>query len=1456
MLRLRGGAGESDPIHDWERYSSLPGRSRSADLKVVDAAVRDMVGSPESPRLLRRVLQEIARWKASKTPRSARWRAVDELEKAVQSELSRHEARTAEPVATMQPPLPPVEGFAGAIGFEAELHGYAVSLPRGDVAADYDAVVENSHLKIVLDTGVDTILEVVSKPARLLAGGQDDGRAEGAHVVAAFDHVLTSLGNVSDRGALLERVFTRRDGYRVDPMAAGLRITAKGDRERLFMHYTVGIPVNGLIPFLHHAARHARRETGISAAAHQHLAQALAFGDRMAAEYTDWLAGRQQLGQLSRAEDVPSLAGFLALTYTQFAAVAQKAISGDNLSKNYSVVTSRVSLGGVRKGLSLPAQEYLEESASQLARNFARNFTSQFVNRRAILDLLAEALPPRWRGDTGRRGTIGDYLENALTGGRAWHLSQSEAMGVRTDFTDLDDNQHNGVGLIDPPLVVLELRHYGPRNATTQDFYNGYRALQTQALGLFNAARQPRGLRPVGIPLATGGPFARPSSHLNPAPGAGPVAEPDEAAAPGLEPDWYAPLSKTGRVIAVPDSRIEVPEQVGSPIAARMQLVRLLSAMLADADAAARVRESDVRVVVVPRDVPLTEVALPADVTQHAHAWLTTTPDGREVRLLRGATYPLQKLVLVAEENLLGERTGVDPDQPFHADGYSSVVHELAHMVYHFGLTDRDQQLVQGAFTTKTAAGATVWWADGPLTSANGVIRGNYSSQNPEEYFAQTTNAYLGVNQGNDPLTGQRRNNGTAEVRANEPVLLPLLERLYGTEPVPLPWVNPLARTTAENNLWQGFREFLALTTASESAPAPTAETTSGRPNVPQGGQTASERDLRAIRYLEASEEFERRLAAYILNDVPAVAEQVSALTRAAWSLVASRDPARLARFGTPDVTAPGSVGYDRRVLEGTMREGNMREHVAMLNFAMFGGAFKNLFGIPRHPVIEEQRTERQKSPKAPTWERPENVRPPLSEAERAFAVRTGDDGTEHLLWARGEQYTQLRFSGRLHQQSEAVGGLVSTGVSGSTFAFLQLAKELAVATDIAVDMRLVRLAAIGAFVGVGHHTMHEVMLGAQLWDEAEGGIHELDYDNDLRRFRRIPPLTEDELRLHVAPGGIFPDEHVLPDLDHMYGSLAGPKNIKDGDKDDQGELRPNPLWYRLEDFWPALLERTDAHWLYTVDRHGDVLIGSEKLLSVVREEELDRLYVHMRERDPALTREALRDRLDKQGHPTVAAGFDLTGRTFARAARVSGELRFNIETEQWEVNDKSGRYMSVGVRPDVTAEEAQRWLGNVARRMTGQLGLPIVPVVTKRASTTSGVAQPAQQQASDPVSSGVQQTHAATTSSAQPALAEAVIGEQRATASADGRGNAGRLNTRTPTPTTAEGTPAPRYPTMAAAERGFERAREVLGGLPARRRQSLLRDAARIMAERHQSPSPMSRCLRRSRPTTSGIST
>ncbi|MFI5528189.1 toxin glutamine deamidase domain-containing protein [Kitasatospora sp. NPDC051853] len=269
---------------------------------------------------------------------------------------------------------------------------------------------------------------------------------------------------------------------------------------------------------------------------------------------------------------------------------------------------------------------------------------------------------------------------------------------------------------------------------------------------------------------------------------------------------------------------VDVDGGADRPASARAEVTDQLARMLQDPDTAARLLTEGSRVVVVPKDVPMTDLA------PFAHLGGRTADSeaggGRGWDDVRGAG---GKWAAVTEENLLGERTSVGPDRHY-ADGYSTTTHELAHTIHKFGLTDADRQLIRDTFGEKLDNEAIPRlfgedgpsaWSDGARRHVDGSEAENYAARDEYEYFAQVSNAYLGTNHGIDPYTGQPRNNGADWVRANEPELLPLLERLYGADPSAVhdAPANPVRATDAENDVYQGLREFTAQVEGGELPP-------------------------------------------------------------------------------------------------------------------------------------------------------------------------------------------------------------------------------------------------------------------------------------------------------------------------------------------------------------------------------------------------------------------------------------------------------------------------------------------------------------------------------------------------------------------------------------------------------------------------------------------------------------
>ncbi|MFI5635554.1 lonely Cys domain-containing protein, partial [Streptomyces sp. NPDC051664] len=287
---------------------------------------------------------------------------------------------------------------------------------------------------------------------------------------------------------------------------------------------------------------------------------------------------------------------------------------------------------------------------------------------------------------------------------------------------------------------------------------------------------------------------------------------------------------------------VVVPEQVSRPVSARREAYAQVTRMMQDSEVAARLLKAGAAVVVVPQDVALTKVS--------SFAGLHGGRDplsGRPNDELRGSAVGL--VAGIAEENLLGEDTPIGRVSHY-ADGYSTATHEIAHLVHEDGLSASDRALITRVYQEKRRLGPDVQWPDGIRRDLDGEEADNYSSTDEFEYFAQLTNAYLGVNQDVDKMTGRDRFNGPDWVRTNERELLPLLERLYGPDPAAVhdAPANPVTATTTDNNVYTAFRDFTHLTqsTPPQDLPAETEPTSAAGALAPAhpmvGGGAAGQR--------------------------------------------------------------------------------------------------------------------------------------------------------------------------------------------------------------------------------------------------------------------------------------------------------------------------------------------------------------------------------------------------------------------------------------------------------------------------------------------------------------------------------------------------------------------------------------------------------------------------------------
>ncbi|MFJ4153067.1 hypothetical protein ACIP10_36680 [Streptomyces galbus] len=306
---------------------------------------------------------------------------------------------------------------------------------------------------------------------------------------------------------------------------------------------------------------------------------------------------------------------------------------------------------------------------------------------------------------------------------------------------------------------------------------------------------------------------------------------------------------------------------------------------------------------------------------------------------------------------------------------------------------------------------------------------------------------------------------------------------------------------------------------------------------------------LARIQYLHEAERFEQRLGHY-LGGHQGANEQLGVLLRAVWERAVAAG--RWRELGTDDTAVDGAVGRDRARLEAVVESGNLRERLSML----YTGGFliSDLLGRPLSdpPVISAERAFRPPSAEILALRRAaerlaglpdadreaalsalrsplvaplkvSEIQPPLSEAERALMPGGSPQ------WISGRRYWDIRLVHPMAQRAEETGGLLVAGTSGTTYRTLGHALAAREIWGVDVDLQLVRLALLGALVSAQHHSMHEIMAAGKLFqDEHAGRVDGLDYTDNWGRYWNIGPLTEEELRRHVAVDGMFPDEHVL----------------------------------------------------------------------------------------------------------------------------------------------------------------------------------------------------------------------------------------------------------------------------------------------------------------------------------------
>jgi hypothetical protein len=391
----------------------------------------------------------------------------------------------------------------GAIGFEAELRPMVMLRQEftdaAELVSDFQITARDGTFKVVLDkTGAYmatdrtfyrsrinleqagkqmagtratwwSILEIVTEPMKVLPGEDDKQGEEG--VFAAIRSILSRIDIREETP--IEDIFPIEDfSYSGDAKGAFLLPDPTEDAvSKLHLHYTVGVSLESGMSFLVYLRRR------MPSLDKRRLSDGIRFAEEMVSRYlgSDYVPAT---AGLLDARDVSMLRFFLAVVYTQVAAVLPPGPHDQPLIKNRTGIALRTDLAAWRRELPQPVQDFLKTNVTEM---------------RAALVRTARAEKPELPvGVLGLRtldeseATIGDYLDNALLPvSSAQIIDQDKALGVDTHFAELD----TAGGRLQAPLVLLELRYFGAYANTLQEVHTTFTALKRQAREGYESAR-------------------------------------------------------------------------------------------------------------------------------------------------------------------------------------------------------------------------------------------------------------------------------------------------------------------------------------------------------------------------------------------------------------------------------------------------------------------------------------------------------------------------------------------------------------------------------------------------------------------------------------------------------------------------------------------------------------------------------------------------------------------------------------------------------------------------------------------------------------------------------------------------------------------------------------------------------------------------------------------------------
>lgn len=266
-----------------------------------------------------------------------------------------------------------------------------------------------------------------------------------------------------ERTAPLWDILRPQEGWTLHPNAKALFVPVLPlDAADLAMHYTVGVPIAALKQFIISVTDGITPDPRYPPV-HMYMSDALSFAQEIVAEFLEQR-------RLTR-QDQTEIEGVLALTYTQVTGLIMTT-TVRSAGKSHVAVASRTALRVARNELSERARKLLNDNADSIHQIFEDYFLDRFPG----FDEANRAYTSRGGGSplqpldaAGAR----NYLNNVLLDSGYDPVSQGQAMGINTQFADLDRARTNR-----PGLLLIEVRTFSHQRKTIPQAEEAYRQLE------------------------------------------------------------------------------------------------------------------------------------------------------------------------------------------------------------------------------------------------------------------------------------------------------------------------------------------------------------------------------------------------------------------------------------------------------------------------------------------------------------------------------------------------------------------------------------------------------------------------------------------------------------------------------------------------------------------------------------------------------------------------------------------------------------------------------------------------------------------------------------------------------------------------------------------------------------------------------------------------------------------